>query len=353
MLPSLDQDTVRVYAALLARAQRTPDELAQDCGLPATSVRALLADLTELRLATSADGEHWCAISPDAAAAELLDPVEGRLRARQHALEQQLEEARGLRRSLADLGPLYYESRRGSAPASGLDLLSGAETVRAALTAAAYECREEVLAIQPGSVHRQAALEDAAPRDIAALARGVRHRFLYHHSARANLALRAYVNRVHPAGAEIRTVPEVYARMIVFDRKTAFLASPEASAAEGQPTETVPSALVVRDSTVIAHLCGMFEILWQDGTPLLPGESGYGKAGEEMGKAVAELLAQGLKDEAVARRLGVSVRSARRHIAALVGELKAESRFQAGVLAVRSGLLREDAPDAGTAEHTA
>jgi DNA-binding CsgD family transcriptional regulator len=51
------------------------------------------------------------------------------------------------------------------------------------------------------------------------------------------------------------------------------------------------------------------------------------------------LLADGLKDEAVARALGVSVRTVRRMVAELMHRLDARSRFQAALLAQRKGWL--------------
>ncbi len=50
------------------------------------------------------------------------------------------------------------------------------------------------------------------------------------------------------------------------------------------------------------------------------------------------MLAEGAKDEVIARRLGVSLRTCRRHIAEILETLQADSRFQAGVLAERAGL---------------
>jgi DNA-binding NarL/FixJ family response regulator len=52
-----------------------------------------------------------------------------------------------------------------------------------------------------------------------------------------------------------------------------------------------------------------------------------------------ELLADGLKDEAVARALGVSVRTVRRMVAELMNRLDARSRFQAAILAKQRGWL--------------
>lgn len=51
------------------------------------------------------------------------------------------------------------------------------------------------------------------------------------------------------------------------------------------------------------------------------------------------LLAAGLTDEAVARRLDVSVRTLRRVTADLMERLEARSRFQAGYLAATRGWL--------------
>jgi DNA-binding NarL/FixJ family response regulator len=51
------------------------------------------------------------------------------------------------------------------------------------------------------------------------------------------------------------------------------------------------------------------------------------------------LLADGSKDEAAARALGVSVRTVRRMVADLMRRLDARSRFQAGILAQRRGWL--------------
>jgi DNA-binding NarL/FixJ family response regulator len=47
----------------------------------------------------------------------------------------------------------------------------------------------------------------------------------------------------------------------------------------------------------------------------------------------------GAKDETIARQLGVSLRTVRRRVAELMDELGASTRFQAGMEAVRRGLL--------------
>jgi len=48
-------------------------------------------------------------------------------------------------------------------------------------------------------------------------------------------------------------------------------------------------------------------------------------------------MAEGEKDEAISRRLSISVRTCRRHIADYMLQVGASSRFQAGVIAARAG----------------
>jgi DNA-binding NarL/FixJ family response regulator len=51
--------------------------------------------------------------------------------------------------------------------------------------------------------------------------------------------------------------------------------------------------------------------------------------------AIGELMATGDKDAAIARQLGISLRTVRTEIGALIAGLGATSRFQAGCLLVR------------------
>ncbi|MGN2641186.1 response regulator transcription factor [Nocardia takedensis] len=52
-----------------------------------------------------------------------------------------------------------------------------------------------------------------------------------------------------------------------------------------------------------------------------------------------QLLGRGYTDEAAARRMNLSVRTVRRLTSQLMSQLGARSRFEAGVLASRTGLV--------------
>jgi DNA-binding CsgD family transcriptional regulator len=71
----------------------------------------------------------------------------------------------------------------------------------------------------------------------------------------------------------------------------------------------------------------------------VPADDGEPPAPAMMERALLVLLAQGLTDDAAAKRLCVSVRTERRMVADLLRRLNAGSRFEAGVKATRLGWL--------------
>ncbi len=352
MLPELDHASVQVYAALLTAPHSTVARLRKESGLPDEVITASLDALLALRLATTDDG-RFSAVDPRVAAGELLDPAEERLRAEQQAADTGLQQLRAMRRAFTELRPLYSEGSSRRSCDHGVETLVGEDVISAAVLRAAYEAESEVLTMQARTEPGAALLsEGTVQRDLAVVDRGVRLRSLYEHSVRVALELRSHVDRLTRLGGEVRTVQALCANAVVFDEKVAFLldvdgASASASADDdtrtacGEDGPSAARAIVVREPTLVRYLRGQFEAVWCSGSPVRVEQRGYGEAIGAVHRAVAQLLAEGLKDETAARRLGVSVRSFRRHVAALSESLQAESRFQAGVAAARAGLLHD------------
>jgi len=91
-----------------------------------------------------------------------------------------------------------------------------------------------------------------------------------------------------------------------------------------------------------------FEQLWAEASPLdemLHQERQPDPELDQTRAAILRLMADGEKDEAISRRLSISVRTCRRHIADYMAQVGATSRFQAGVIASRNGHL--DLPTIG------
>jgi DNA-binding NarL/FixJ family response regulator len=93
-------------------------------------------------------------------------------------------------------------------------------------------------------------------------------------------------------------------------------------------------ALVIRALVILAALREYFEMLWDRATPLKP-ERSAPPAGRltRAQQAVLQLMAEGLHDDAIARRAGISTTTVRRHIAGIMARPDVSSRFAAGAAA--------------------
>ncbi|MFJ9249577.1 helix-turn-helix transcriptional regulator [Streptomyces sp. NPDC101776] len=131
-------------------------------------------------------------------------------------------------------------------------------------------------------------------------------------------------------GEQARVLPSVPLKLLVVDGRRALL--PLTSSAAGGYC-----AVVVWHSAVTEALQKLFELAWRQATPL-GRAAGNGELSEDE-EALTRLLAAGLKDEAVARHLGVSLRTLRRRVSDLQERLGAASRFQLGLRAAQRGWL--------------
>ena len=209
-----------------------------------------------------------------------------------------------------------------------LRVLDGFPRIRAAMDEAARGCTSEVLCVQPGGIRREGELSEGLHRAQELRRRGVRMRDLYTHVARHGQGLHSYIELMDGA-VEARTLDEVTERLILFDRTVAFIPA--------NPERTV--ALEVRHPALVEYLATAFERLWRLAIPLnepLPETGIEGISHRE--RAIAALLAEGNQDAVVAERLGISVRTARAHIAKLAEALGAASRTQLGVRIAQTGL---------------
>ncbi|MEK8104229.1 hypothetical protein NKG94_02085 [Micromonospora sp. M12] len=90
--------------------------------------------------------------------------------------------------------------------------------------------------------------------------------------------------------------------------------------------------------SLVQVLRSMFGFTWSHGVPLAELLNVNDKLNEEPARSVLASLGAGTKDEVAARRLGISVRTYRRHVAEIMREFQASSRFQAGVQAAKLGV---------------
>ncbi|MCX4743968.1 helix-turn-helix transcriptional regulator [Kitasatospora sp. NBC_01287] len=113
------------------------------------------------------------------------------------------------------------------------------------------------------------------------------------------------------------------------------------------PSPGAVEVTVVTQPVVVRQLAQFFRAAWtrtaQSQESVAPPDGAADGAADgteiELKHRIVQLLAEGAKDEAVARRLGISLRTCRRHIAEILDQLGASSRFQAGVRAAVLGTV--------------
>lgn len=103
-------------------------------------------------------------------------------------------------------------------------------------------------------------------------------------------------------------------------------------------TENEPNAFLIANQKVISLLIHLFNDLWKRAFEFRSPTSTTDKIAPEL-HDILVLLALGLPDAAIAKRLGLSERTIGRRIKHLADTLGVESRFQIGMQAVRFGLI--------------
>lgn len=358
----LGECALRVYACALQRTSVTVEEAAEELGLPAARVTRAVAELRELRLLVGAAGSGggFTAVGPEVARRELTVPL-------QRTIEDAHRELAGVHERLASFTAALHSSRRTARPSAPAGtpvadpLLTGVPSAEGdAVQAAAYGdaflsgaaeagaggagsrqerlrlanlaggCRFEILVMLSA---QEVSRQDPFVLELLQepLRNKVRTRVLCPHTLRADAAARSVLARLVQNGAQVRTCTEAFDPVVIFDGQAAFLPAGDGQGADG--------GAFAYEQRLVAFLGRMFERLWEPAGPVEGAAPGYGDTLGDLRATILQLLASGLKDEVIARRVGMSSRTFRRHLAALMQELGAGSRFQAGVRAARLGLV--------------
>lgn len=131
-------------------------------------------------------------------------------------------------------------------------------------------------------------------------------------------------------GAQVRVTHDDLSETIILDERMAIIAGADGPGRRSYSVLTGPA--------VVQGVLSLFEVAWRAATDLAVYDAQVAEA-RKIAPQILDLLAQGVKDEAAARMLGLGVRTYRRRVAELMEALGAESRFQAGVRARELGLV--------------
>jgi DNA-binding CsgD family transcriptional regulator/DNA-binding transcriptional regulator YhcF (GntR family) len=165
------------------------------------------------------------------------------------------------------------------------------------------------------------------PVEYESLGRGIKWRAVYALDALQWPGQTERLERLRLAGEDARASAQVELKLAIADRKLALLPL----TVDDESADN--TAILVHPCSLLSTLVMLFETLWATGIPV-PVATIDGHAGTPLRPGDAELvqlLAAGLKDEAIARNLGLSLRTVRRRIAALTHSFGVATRFQLGL----------------------
>jgi DNA-binding CsgD family transcriptional regulator len=319
----LGEPEIRLYRSLLSYPGTGLAELARDTGVQVEDIGKSLARLLDMGLVRGED-DRYEAVSPMLAEATVLGKEDLDLGARRAVLEAR-------RNSIRGLIPEWNEALSALPIGSSVDVVSDPGKIGNVLMHFAEQCQEELLSVAPGRLPRTRIDSRTRIANLYTLRRGIRTRALYQHAALRDRHTRSYLTELADNGAKIRFAPSVPGRSLVIDREVALLPIPDAAGRQG--------LAIVRETNVVAWVVATFEQLWAEAIPIedVVHRQGDDARLDQTRAAILRLMAEGEKDEAISRRLSISVRTCRRHIADYMTQVGATSRFQAGVIAARAG----------------
>lgn len=169
--------------------------------------------------------------------------------------------------------------------------------------------------------------------ELEQLRRGIEYRVVY---TRGSLARESYLEtNIRPcirAGEQARVIETVPVKLSIIDDAFALVSL---SISEADVNRTL---VVVRPSTLLSALVGLFEMCWHSSLPILP-SGAVSTSIEPVEQRMLGLLASGLSDDEVVRTLRISRRTFFRYLERLQDRAGVGSRFQLGVYAARNGWL--------------
>ena len=314
-----------VYELMIRHPETDAIDIAERLGWAEPCVRKTLSDLEHLglvRRSCEQPGEVRL-VSPAIGLGSLIARREADLS--RH--EQEVSEFRALTASLV---AEYYKHAEARPYLHGA-LLIGLDRVRLTIEELAKDCTTELAAFVTDGPQTKENLAACRPLDQALLERGVRMRSLFLQSITNDPTTMAYVNWLSEMGGEVRTIPSLPSRMAIYDRRVVLAAI--------DPDHSRKGAIHLEGAGVVSLLHACFDQLWAAGQEwgVQRGPEHGDLTGQE--REIIRLLSVGNTDAAVARKLGISVRTTRRVIAELADRLGARSRFQMGVGAAQAGWL--------------
>lgn len=326
----LNERDEEVYRSLLLQPGSSFTELTAGRAGSRLDVEKSLSRLEQLGLVSRAPGHvrKYVPTPPDVA-------LEALILRREQELSQQLRSLDGMRRSTAELVGDYRAGAGRVGQAHLVEIIDGREAIVQRYFQLEQLMRSEMrtLVKPPFAM----SLDEINPVQLDRLQAGARYRTIYDRSSLEIPGLMDEMQTYARAGEQVRVLANLPMKLQIVDTALALLPLRMDAADADQ------RAIVVHPCALLEALVEMFELLWNRAVPLdFRGQPEGLETESEMSNddlRLLRLVAAGLKDRAVARELGIAVRTMSRRIHALMNHLGAENRVQVGIQAAKRQLI--------------
>jgi DNA-binding CsgD family transcriptional regulator len=314
----IGEDSERLYRRILRQDGRLVADYAGELEWPVTRLEVALRPLTELRLVRQDLRAALVAPHPRSALNRLVERETARLDLRRRELAD-------LAAAVGDFSADHLAGRADVLDPAAINVIPAelaGSTVEDLVGSTAGPLRSAQLAVARGPATDPGVAEQV----VAAVRAGREFRSVYPISVLDQPGHLEWVREWADLGEQQRLVERVPGDYAVLGDEVVITAPVWGQAAS--------SVVLIRLPLLVSAFTEMFDATWASGLPV-PDVRGRQNADSRL----LTLLATGYKDEAIARYLGLGVRTVRRRIAVLMQDLNVNTRFQLGVLAERRGLL--------------
>ncbi|WP_433891566.1 helix-turn-helix transcriptional regulator [Streptomyces sp. CA-111067] len=323
--PREDLVALALYQALRRLGGGKPEAVRTAAGLNTAQAKRGWQRLEQLRL-VRANGVAVEAVEPDAALLKATEVY------RENAAEQ-VRNAIELQQATDTLATVYQPAVARDDAEVAVEYFGDLRRKKQIFEDLSASSRVGVDSLHPGPMPPMGVLEVSIRRDREQVDRGVVLRNIYPMSLLQTPKYTRYLHRITELGAQVRLIDHSPHDLLIFDGVAACLTA--------DPSSPGRALVVVRGAALLRNYVAMYEDLWLRGIPIAemtaappPGEEPESGTAQE--RNIVRLLALGLSDDQIARKLGVSRRTVQRGIARLMDRLGATSRFEAGLKLAQS-----------------
>ncbi|MCX4761567.1 LuxR C-terminal-related transcriptional regulator [Streptomyces sp. NBC_01275] len=329
----LDALGSRVLEYLVGHASASSRTVADAVGAPLEDVETALRSLEDALLVIPIAGRppRWKAGPPRSSLGSLL----ARRRAELAQAELYMEQ----------LHEIYDLAARPQAPHL-VEVLDDNEEVAARYAHLLKGSTHEVLHLaKPPYVTGPASASGHGDAAQPEFREGLRLRSVYDTEGFTDAVSLETALRGSAGGGEFRLSSRLPVKLVLFDRTAALLPLYDDRPSAG--------SLEVRSPALIGALAALFEAIWEHAVPVslesrqdwpAPRQARETTRIDERTQAILDLMATGMKDDAIARVLDISRRTVQKHVSEAGSALGARTRFQIALRAAERGWLPLEAP---------